>query len=97
MSSSDASLRRLSVLVSRYLHLGQHLQKCRELLPHASSELVDIERALALTHQEMTGFEDALGLLIDESMVLHDDLRRGKFQQRRRAVAIASSIDRSRS
>jgi hypothetical protein len=97
MSESDASLRRLSCLVSRYLHLGEHLQKCRELLPYASNNVTQISMALAVTHQEMKGFEEALATLIEDAMVLHEDLRQQKFRKRRAAVAITSNLDSQRS
>jgi hypothetical protein len=97
MSSSDASLRRLSCLVSRYLHLGSHLQKCRELLPYASRDLTQMNVALTITHQEMKGFEEALATLIEDAMVLHEDLRQTKFHKRRAAVAITCSEDSKRS
>lgn len=87
----DASLRRLSCLVSRYVQLGTHLQKCRDLMPQASPTLIEINRVLAIAHQEMRSFEWALAELAEDSMLLHDDLRRTKFQKRKVATAIASN------
>ena len=87
----DASLRRLSGLVSRYIMLGEHLQKCRDLMPQASPSLVEVTRVIAIAHQEMRSFENALAELCEDSMLLHDDLRRSKLQKRRVAVAIANS------
>jgi hypothetical protein len=93
----DASLRRLSGLVSRYMQLGEHLQKCRDLMPQASPTLIDISRIVAISHQEMRSFETALAELIDDSMLLHEDLRRAKFQQRRKAAhAVQNNEPKSR-
>lgn len=91
----DASLRRLSGLVSRYMQLGEHLQRCRDLMPQASPTLIDISRVVAIAHQEMKSFEWALAELIDDAMILHDDLRRAKFQKRRQAAAIVSERTKS--
>jgi hypothetical protein len=84
----DASLRRLSGLVSRYIQLGAHLQKCRDLMPQAHPSLIEINRVIAIAHQEMKSFEYALAELAEDSMILHDDLRRAKFQKRKIAGAI---------
>lgn len=85
------SLRRLSGLVSRYLQLGEQLQKCRDLMPQASPTLIEVSRVVAIAHQEMKSFEYALAELIEDSMILHDDLRRTKLQKRRAAAAIATN------
>lgn len=85
-----ASLRRLSCLVSRYIHLGEHLLKCRDLMPQADPTLIQVNRAIAVAHQEMRSFEVALGNLIDDSMILHEDLRFARETMRRRASFAAS-------
>lgn len=81
----DASLRRFSGLLSRYMALGTHLQKCHELLPVGDHQVtLHARQFIAGAHIELKGFELALADLIDESMILHEDLRQRKFKARRR-------------
>lgn len=94
--SIDVTLRRLSVLVNKYQNLGLYLQKCIELSPHTHEDLKLMQATLKATEKQMTAYEEALAVTIEDAMLLHEDMRRGKFVKRERAVAIVANYDSQR-